>query len=318
MLQNRQKFDLRQRELAIDVYFVAEKLQLYIDRATREQNWGTPLTDPLILSLMELVDRSTELQNIPLVELHYQTVRCFSDNSVELFTAFLDFLLKNGAFFPYDELRRAYTFAENCCAIQIRQGNSVYWQQLLDLYRLEILTQIIYNPNGSISTPLFRNVITVAMRLGEYDWGLDFIETNKERLPLSEREDVYQYNIANLYFHQKNYDKVLDLLNTIHYLNILYKLAARTLRLKTYYELKSTEPYYENLLESELTAFKAFIYRLEGIEKEDKTLYRNFMLFLEKLVRLNFTDQKKKQALYQKISSTAMVAEKVWLMKSCE
>jgi hypothetical protein len=302
-------------DTALDTLFIVQKLRFYAQQISNAQIMQSIVDTTFLAPIMTYIAQSPELLDTPLVKLYYLPLQLLTQNEAFVFNDFLIFLSKNTDKFEIEDLRQAYLLAENICAINLRKGKADYWQYIFDLYAQEIKSGMLYNPDGSLRIAVFKNVITVGLRLGKYDWTMAFLNDNQARLPAAERDDVYQYNLANIHFTQKNYDATLDLLNKIHYTDVFYKLSARVLRLKAYYELQITQPFYADLLESELAAFKVFIYRLHEISKEHKENYRHFMLFLEKISKLNYKNDKKRLALREKVEKTANVAEKAWLLK---
>ncbi len=300
----------------IDIIFVIEKLRFYEQKLSNAQVLNKAVDSSLVEPVLVYIAQKPEVLDLPIVKLHDLLVQLLSQNTVSQFTELLAFLRKNKAVLPNEDLRQAYLLAENSCAIQLRQGNPAYWQLTFDLYEQEIENGILYNPDGSLRISVFKNVITVALRLAKYEWAVQFLTENKRRLPPAERDEVCEYNLANIYFHQSEYEKTLDLLNAMQYVDDFYKIAARVLRLKTYYILQGQKPFYADLLESELAAFKVFIYRNQALNKDYKEQYRNFMLFLEKIHKLQPKDAKKRAALREKLQKTRVVAEKAWLL-SC-
>jgi hypothetical protein len=298
----------------LDIIFIAQKLHLSCQKISNAQVFNQTLETAFLQPILDYIAQKPAILAIPLVQLYYLPLQLLSQNEAVSFEAFLAFLHKNAPVLAQEDLRNAYLLAENICAIQLRRGNQNYWQLVYDLYQQEISNGMLYNPDGSVRMAVFKNVVTVGLRLAQFDWTLRFLQTHRDRLPAAEREDVYQYNLANVHFFQRNYEKTLDLLNTIHYTDTFYKLAARVLRLKTYYMLQTAQPFYADLLESELAAFKVFIYRLTELAKSHRLQYRNFMLFLEKITKLSPKDTKKRAALHQKITDTPEVAEKTWLL----
>jgi hypothetical protein len=67
---------------------------------------------------------------------------------------------------------------------------------------------------------------------------------------LKNREDVYAYNIAHIYFYQRKFDDVLTLLAQSKFTDVFYKLSSRVLQIKTFTELTLDAENYMDILDS--------------------------------------------------------------------
>ena len=115
--------------------------------------------------------------------------------------------------------------------------------------------------------------------------------------------------MARLEHARKNYSSVLELLQKTEYKDLLLNLAAKTIALKTYYELNEI-----SLLESHMDAMKSFIRRKKiiGYHKEN---YLNLVHFVKQLLELKRFDKVASRKLAQEIQDTKAIAEKVWLLQ---
>jgi hypothetical protein len=314
-LTSRQRFELTALDGAIDALFVAYKLELYANQLSRATIFEQTLPDDaLIQALLQQVKNTPALLGQPFVQLHYLSIVCLQDDDIAQFVAFVNLLIAQQAAFNYDELRRAYQFAENICALRIRRGNAAYWQQLFDLYKQGAANNTLHNVNGVLPSGLYKNVVTVALRFEAFDWILDFVKQQAAYLPQGEKEDVFSFNLAKIFFAQQRYPETLELVGRLSYTDLTHKLGARLLLLKTYYKLQKQDPNYGDVLESELAAFKMFVHRLQGFSKENKTVYRNFISCFRKMLYLPPNSRSKAAQLHQRITDLDLIAEKAWLL----
>ena len=94
---------------------------------------------------------------------------------------------------------------------------------MLDLYVKGIENKSLFD-ESYLSHWTYSNVVKLALRLERYEWIESFISEYTGSLPPQYREDAQYYNLAELYYHKHDYDKVLDNLNQLHFTDLHYHL----------------------------------------------------------------------------------------------
>lgn len=105
---------------------------------------------------------------------------------------------------------------------------------------------------GELSPWDFRNIVVLGLRLGETDWVENFINTHKNFIPEAMRANAVSFNLAQVYFYQKKYEKVMVLLQKVEYEDLTYNLNSKSLLLIAYYELQEIETLHSLLIALEL------------------------------------------------------------------
>ena len=144
-----------------------------------------------------------------------------------------------------------------------------------------MLKKEIIIANGEISPWYFRNIVVVALRLGEYAWTEDFIIKYQDFLEEDFRRNTVTYNLAQLYFYQKKYEKVIEQLQNVEYDDITYSLNSKTMLMATFYELDDIDPLF-SLMES----FRTYLNRQKSLPPSKARDYLNLIRFTKRLVRL--------------------------------
>lgn len=217
------------------------------------------------------------------------------------------------------ELRTILILLIGFVIIKINEGNENYYQELLDLYNLMIEENILLESNHKISPAIIKNYITISTRLGKIDEADVFLEKYKEDIDENDFEDIYNLNKANILFEQKKYEDALHLLITIKYKDIFYKVNAKRLYLKIYYELSvANQKKYFDVLESAMNAFKKYIYTTKELIEDFQERNKNFYKYLNKIIQYSFFDDKKLTLLKKEIEQDTKCIDKDWLLKKIE
>ena len=226
------------------------------------------------------------------------------------------------SYLPNDEVRFIYTLALNYCTGKIINGDTRYYREMFDLYRYLLNEKLLYeasenNNKSYISINHVKNTVTLGIRLKELEWIKQFVEAHRKKVLPNLQEDCYKFNMALIYFEEKKYDKVVEMLRDIEaYINYFYQIDCRVLLLKTYYETHHSEP----LISLSDTFRKQLTNNSFKLSKSRKNAYKNFNTYLLKLCKLRDKVQKKRlclalNKLAESIENLNAISDKQWLLE---
>lgn len=256
----------------------------------------------------ELRNYLLEEENIdPLIEIYLRIYLSISfSEEEEHFEKLMQLIEQYADTIDHKTRREIYLYALNYCAPKIRKGKEKYLPIMLNLYIKGIENKSLFD-GGYLSHWTYSNVVKLALRLQRFEWTETFIKEQALRLPPQVREGTEHYNLAELFYHKKDFDAVLDHLNLLHFTDLQHHLGSRVILLKTYYELAEEES-----LLSLLSSFSVYLRRNKKISTPMKKTYLNFCNLLHQLLRRN---PKKWEVLGEEINQTQPLAEKTWLLQ---
>jgi len=149
------------------------------------------------------------------------------------------------------------------------------------------------------------------LRLHEYKWVENFIKKYNPFLPVNEQENAYTFNMARVFFFQKKYDQVLNLLQQVEYNDVFYMLDAKLTLIKTFYELEENDS-----LDALLDSFTMLLRRKKLISQQYRNIYTKFAFYVKKMLR--YTDKSKLKALQLEIHDAKNVADLGWLKEKID
>ncbi len=198
--------------------------------------------------------------------------------------------------------------AINLCVSNMNRGISGYAREAFEWYRLGFERGVITD-NQILSRENYLNPISIALKLGEFDWTAGFIEAFTPLLDEDIRENTATYARGNLAYYQKDYDRAMPLLVTVDFKHPIYNLLARTLLLKIYYELGEFDA-----LDSLLDSMTTYI-RRKQLSDMHRKVFGNNVRYVRYLSRLIPGDAKKAAALQRRIAAEPLLTEKEWLLR---
>ncbi|MEZ4917967.1 MAG: hypothetical protein R2792_02585 [Saprospiraceae bacterium] len=293
----------------LDAFYLVQKMKLYLAWLSYRNFRATELDIELMEGFWDYLE-DPRFADIPLLQISRQLVRCLSQPQEEqYFDELMELLREQGDALAPEDLRESYQMAQNYCALKINQGKTQYYRPVFELYKSMIHREVLLE-NQQLSEAVYKNIITISLQLGEYDWAVQFVRDYADFLPLTIQENARSYNLANLYFHQKKYDEVIQLLGSVEYSDVTYSLGAKLLLLRTYYE---TSEYLA--LDSLLDSVRIFLRRNRFISKNMEREFKNFLNFLKRLAALDHSDKKAILSLEAKLLETPAVISKKWLLE---
>ncbi len=293
----------------LDFFYLSEKLKYYCEILSRQRVASYDYKISLINEIVGFLN-SNSLEHIPPIAIYYQIYLTLSDaDAEENYFKLKNYILKYINQFEKSEAQQIYAFAQNYCISKCNRGNSHFWKELFDIY-VNSLENNVIDADGELAPWHFKNIVGIALRLKEFDWTENFINSYQHKLPSSFKNNAVTYNLAHVYYYQKKYNKVLELLQAVEYEDIFYTLDSKSMLLTTYYELGEIEPLYF-LFES----FSALLNRNKQIPESRRKNYKNLIRFTKKLSKITPGDQKTIQKIKEELETTKNVTHHAWLME---
>jgi hypothetical protein len=276
-----------------DIHFLEETLQLL------QSNWAFYMQNQVIAIYFQILQT---LQN-PQEESAFQALK----------SLLLEYVQNLGQ----QQGKSVFAYARNYCTRQLNAGKTAYLQEIFDLYKLS-LTHGFLLENGLISQFIYKNIVTAACRLKQFDWVEGFIFEYKEQLEKSIQANAFNYNLASFYYSQGNYGEAITLLQTIEYTDVHYNTDARVMLLKIYFEQGEIRTFF-----SQCDSFNIFLLRNKHLSNHQNKSYRNLVRITKKMMLLKeektlltktaFSLKKEKMGI--KIEQTRPITNLQWVVE---
>lgn len=299
---------LEQLNLNADLFFIIEKLKLACTAFNLRRLYKVQAETSLLEPVLQHVREHHLYEQHPLLGIYYHAYRMMTDGEPESYRHLKTILLEKDRHYPAGEIKDAYMLAINFCISEINKGNVDFYREAFQLYEEGIRNQILLE-NGYLSPITYSNAITLALRAGDYDKALQFIETNKKILEGAEQEGFYSFNLSKYYFETGNFEKVIELYYRSNIRELILNIQIRVIQVKAFYERNETE-ICENLIDN----LRQLLSR-KGILAYHKDNYNNFCKVFKQLLVINHYDKKARQKLLDRANSLSPLTEKAWLIE---
>lgn len=293
----------------LDYFYIVQKLKFYVSWLIYQGFRATEEKVPIPAGFWDYL-KNERFESVPLIAIYQDAILSLSHpEEEEHFTRLLDKLDRLAHGLAKEDLRECYYIAQNYCAFKVNQGKTEYYQVFFSLFKNIIRLGILLE-NNQLSEGVFKNMITISLRVGEYSWAENFIQEYSIYLPVSIRENARTFNLANLYSHQKQHAKVIELLRDVEYSDVVYSLGAKLILIRTYFDSGEWLA-----LDSLIDSFRIFLRRNKVISKTLKREYNNFLNFVKRLTTLHMADDKTIAAFRRRVMAASANTPKKWLLE---
>lgn len=301
------KKNLENIETSMDVYLISSKLRLACVMEAHKTVSNIEY-DTTFLTLILAYLEGHSMLKIPAIGLYYYCYKSLSSGTESDFRAFRKTLEQQEEDIPNEERMVFLLLAINYCIKQLNSGNQRYILEALELYQIGLQTKILFS-EGYLSRFAYKNITALALKLKRFDWVEIFIDQYATRLKTEYREANRNYNLARLYFTQKEFKKAMPLLAQVDDSDLLLKLDSKVMLLKMYFEM---EEY--NALDNLMTSFRILLLRKKKIIGYHQQHYLNMLRFFRKMIRLNPYDKEAVERFKMEVTNHSSVIEREWIL----
>lgn len=297
----------------LDLYYSIQKLAFtcaleHQSQAAQIENYP-PI--PLLESILALSSEGGPL-DVPINRLYKLVLQLIKNpESENLFSAFEHLLEQHKTSIPDERLKDFQAYYRFFWVQRYhKSGDNFSLHRTFDIYR-EHLEKGYYYFDGLIPLSNFRNLVILALKLGEFDWVKNFFETHPPEKISGTRYPVeaHNLNVAEYCFSLKQYNEAQEKLVYRLFENPIFSILADVLLVKIYYETKN------ELLETRLKALDQKVRRAK-LSPEMKNRYLNFVRKLDKITKYGWQKSSpKRNRLISEIKTSPDILVREWLLE---
>lgn len=290
---------------ALDISYLAGKLRQCCLMIAHQKVYKAGYKMGMMEEVLSYVEKNKLVDDVPAIAIYYYIFNL--SRQQDSFQKLKKEIQLNSALFPSAEIRDIYLMAINFCIGKMNLGERDYIREAFEMYKLGFEKKILIEKEN-LTRWTFLNVIMIAVRLKEYVWAENFIESHQKYVLEKYREGFVNYTLAILNYEYKNYSKAIDFLNRSEYDDIVISLTAKGVLMKIYYEQDELD-----LLDALLESTRTYMQR-KKVMGYHKTAFKNLISYARKLVKVNPYDKEEIHILKKEVESVHPLSEKPWLL----
>lgn len=301
-----QELNLQNIHNRIDEDFYAQKLRWACLARSHQAVYQTAYHIEHIDLILSSIKKLNN-QEIPTIVVYASCYQMITEDSRSSFESFIHNLDHYYSCFDLYELKELYLLSINFCIRHLNKGDKDFGAIGLELYQKALEKDLLLNDH-KLSRFTYRNIAMMAIRVGDYTWAENFSESYKGYLDKEHQQSSYYFNVALIQYNKGKLNDSLEALIHVDFKDPLIHLAAKTLQLKLYFELKEWQ-----LLDYHLDTMQMYLIRKKilGYHKQN---YKNIIKFTKQIINLKEFDKQKKENIIAKIQQVSPLTEKKWLL----
>ena len=308
---NRQEYtNLQEVSDKLDHFYIAEKLKqaclAHSRGVANQESYDIHLLEAI---LQEIQDRPILLQ-VPAILMYatcYRAVVLAGDEtSFQALRKVID-AYQDG--FPNKEMRDLYLLAINYCIRALNRSQESFIPEALALYEQSLERGYLLE-DGHIPESTFSNIVSLALKLGRFEWVHSFVEEQQSFLREEYRDSLVALSRAKIFYSEGDLPAAMQHLVLVEAKAPFLYLSAKSLQLKVFYEAEEWDA-----LDSLLESFRVYLQRRTdlGYGREH---YQHLIQFARRLLQLKPGDQAAREQLKADVQAAEVFQEKEWFLKN--
>ncbi|MEO8511990.1 MAG: hypothetical protein ABI543_00390 [Ignavibacteria bacterium] len=322
-----------QHKIALNVYKRAEYIIFYLlsDMFTTLQDMNANLARYNLSQKVNLAQEfisnlDTEKlfryieKNFPeniILRIYYLSFHAFNNIDQEKYYFDLKKLVFNNLKLLHENSRRAaVTFLINYCVRKAAMNRQGFESELSENYNVYIKSKL-YRLSGEnyLRIDLFLHILGNYFNMGKIREAAEFLNENIQVIQPIHRKNMLSLCNAMIEFEKGEFTRSLVSASQLKSNTKLYKDSLKILILKNNFELKNYETALENIAN-----YRKSMEKSESMHEQVKEKSMNFLLYLNRLVKLANKEPDKKLALElrNEVSTNKNIGESKWLIKKID
>ena len=256
----------------LDHFFILEKLMYACSLHTYGSIFKNVPTDLfLIQDITEYCEQ--HFDSLPsIIQAYTLSLKLVSGRAEEEDLEILQGIVKEGnEHFEIKDLINFYVIIVNYCSFTYRRGRTEALSKMFEVYKDMITYGILAQTQKGLLYH-FKNLVTLGLKLKEYQWTETFIEDWIKAIPEENQTDIYHFSRANLFTHTGEYTKALKELQEATFIDPFYRIGYYTLLFKIHFEQNEEEAFL-----ALVNTYRTYLRRRSGLTEERKQPYKEFI-----------------------------------------
>lgn len=198
----------------------------------------------------------------------------------------------------------------NYCIYNPDLGNYKFKRIIFELNEFQLQEGLAFYPDNQLSKTKYLQILMAALAVNEAEWTENYIKEYTPKLLPEIRGSMKCLANAFLFFHNREYVKVLENVNKVEFIDIRDKIQTRALSARSYYELNETET-----LLHYIDSSKHFLVNNPSVSDRERINIHNFFKYLTKMVFVKENrDSVEISILRNDIEKNKEISNKEWLL----
>ena len=250
-----------------------------------------------------------------LIEIYYLALRMLSEpQNISSLNKIRELFETHFNKFTDSEKRTILHWIVNYCLSNFEPEDLKIKRIIFELNELRLREGLAFYPENQLPMAIYIQMLKAALALNETEWAENFITNYTKKLKPDVQDSMKCLAYGFLYFHIKDYRKVLKCLNKTELIDIQDKFFAKSLIAKSYYELNETEP-----LLYFIDSTRHYLVNNPLVTELRRVYYFSFLKYIKKIVFIREKkDFDKIPGVRNEIEKNDKISNKNWLLEKLD
>ena len=235
------------------------------------------------LQLEKVIDYaySNNFKYAPIFEMYYLSIMIVLEfEKPEYFFKLKKLFEENYNSFAQEEKYEWIIGLTNYCVEKINTGNHEFRKTIFELDKFKLREGIVF-PSRFMSKTLYLQILGNALAVKETQWAKEYIEKYIPRLKPSYQKPMQALSYACMNYLVKDYDKVLEYLGKVKFVDAIDKVYVKSIYIRTFYDLGEFE-----IFLNQIDSMKHFLNKNKMLGDYFKRTYSKTLNYLTKLLQV--------------------------------
>lgn len=245
-----------------------------------------------------------------ILEMYYLSIMTVLEfDKVECFFKLKKLFEENYGSFSQEEKYEWIIRLTNYCVEKINTGNYEFRKTIFEIDKFKLREGIAF-PKRYMSKTLYLQILGNALAVNETEWAKQYIEKYVSRLKPSYQKPMQALSYACINFIVKDYEKVLENLGRVRFVDVIDKVYVKSIYIRTYYDLGEFE-----IFLNQIDAMRHFLNKNKFLGDYFRNIYLKSLNCLTKL--LNVKEKKdlfEAELLEKTITEDKQIQMREWML----
>ncbi len=307
--QHRNKDGLMKLDGALDAFFIENKLLIMLEMASRKKIISESDFNSRIAIPWSRIENQLESQPLG-IRFFYHLYQMLTSSEKQLhFVAADRLFLENHHLLEINYKQTVISYLMNYCIQQLNQGLYSMGKKYLDYVDFQDKENTLLEKQ-MIHQGKFQNIVNISLKIGEFDWCLQFVRKYEKMLPQKNKEAHSAMARANLYFYQQRYSLARKTLIRFKRKEYIHHIISERLHMKILFELQEFEK-----LNSTADNFMRYVRTNKKLPDTYKKRLHSFARVLNRLAKYKGVNPEKVRELRARVEAMPHIPDKDWLLE---
>lgn len=306
-----EEFGPRQKmSYAFDSWFMNEKMFIAIANSSEARVSGEEIDNTILKDLQKTISSHHIFKNLPWLLILQELYLLMNEDGITDLNNLLNMVRANREQIPDTDLLMLFAVTLNYYVFILnKSGEPQAGYQIFSLYEWAIEEKLIFF-RDVLPAIHYKNIITICLRIGDFDAAWKYLHEFKRLLSDEEREDIYHLMLAQYYVRKNHPQDVVRTLSNRKFRNVTDEINARSFLLEAFYELNREDV---SWLYSQTDQLIRFIRRKDELSPTDKKPYLNRFKLFKRM--LNAYTRQELEQVRNSIKKADPIDRPDWLLK---